>query len=133
MGKFLENYIKLHFKPDIEYNKQLTFKQFSESYTSNELYTYGIELDFNALENSLTLQIPAHLRLTIQQKFRTWLALKDTPFNWEDLVIYTWRGLKTILPIAIFNIDNGKVYYCPDLDGNAELIFTLGKPYAKLI
>ena len=96
MGKFLENYIKLHFKPDIEDNKQLTFKQFSESYTSNELYTYGIELDFKITTQNDYMQktgnnIAVNATFTIKLNFeqvtkKTFLLIKFLDDHYDDIL-----------------------------------------------
>lgn len=125
----LQNVVSSFINGTIEINEVPSENKFTIRFVS----TLGIPEDIAFIQKSVEDIKPAHLAVEYLYTYRTWADMKSTFTSWDDLKSYTWANLMTLEIVKNLYIDvDGRVYYRPDGDGNAIIIYIEGKPYARL-
>lgn len=94
--------------------------------------TKGIPANLEQVKAEIADIVPAHLYVEYIFTYRTWNDVANLVGTWNDVAAYTWDGLAAMEVLTNLRIADGQVFYCPNNDGNAMLVYEDGKPYARL-
>ena len=108
----------------IEYPSQYCF---SVKFTSRTGVPYNIA-DIQAMIEEIK---PAHLAVEYIFTYRLWEEVLATQSTWETTNNYTWENLLCFEIQYNINITDNGVFYCPDEEGNAYVIWEDNKAYAR--
>ena len=108
----------------IEYPSQYCF---SVKFTSRTGVPYNIA-DIQAMIEEIK---PAHLAVEYIFTYRLWEEVLATQSTWETTNNYTWENLLCFEIQYNLNITDNGVFYCPDENGNAYVIWEDNKAYAR--
>ena len=75
---------------------------------------------------------PAHLAVEYIFTYRLWQDIKDELETWEAVNTYTWEFLLTFEVVKSLIIIGNNIYFCPDDNGNAKVVWDGNKAYARL-
>lgn len=108
----------------IEYPSQYCF---SVKFTSRTGVPYNIA-DIQAMIEEIK---PAHLAVEYIFTYRLWEEVLATQSTWETTNNYTWENLLCFEIQYNLSITDNGVFYCPDEEGNAYVIWEDNKAYAR--
>lgn len=92
----------------------------------------GVPYNISDIQKMIEEIKPAHLAVEYIFTYRLWQDILESLNNWENVNSHTWDWLLSFELKQNINIsDDGKVYYCPDDDGNAVVIWLDGRAYAR--
>ena len=113
---------------DIEITEYPSEYCFAVKFTSRTGIPYNIS-DIQAMIEEIK---PAHLAVEYIFTYRLWQDILESLNNWETVNTYTWDWLLSFEVKENINVsDDGKVYYCPDNNGNAVVVWIDGRAYAR--
>ena len=109
----------------IEYPSQYAFVV---KFTSRTGIPYNLE-DIQAMIEELK---PAHLAVDYIFTYRLWQDILNLLGDWQTTKLHTWDWLLSFETQRNLRIDeNDNVYFMPDNDGNAIVIWDNNKAYAR--
>ena len=91
----------------------------------------GVPYNLNDIKSVIEEIKPAHLALEIIFTYRLWQDVLEKLSDWQTVRQNTWDWLLTFEIKFNLNILNGKVYYCPEENGNAFIVYNDGKAYGR--
>ena len=113
---------------DIEITEYPSEYCFAVKFTSRT----GVPYNISDIQKMIEEIKPAHLAVEYIFTYRLWQDILESLNNWENVNSHTWDWLLSFELKQNINIsDDGKVYYCPDDDGNAVVIWLDGRAYAR--
>lgn len=113
---------------DIEITEYPSEYCFAVKFTSRT----GVPYNISDIQKMIEEIKPAHLAVEYIFTYRLWQDILESLNNWETVNSHTWDWLLSFELKQNINIsDDGKVYYCPDDDGNAVVIWLDGRAYAR--
>ena len=74
---------------------------------------------------------PAHLAVEYIFTYRLWQDIFDEIRIWSATKNYSWEWLLTYEVQSNLNVLDDNIYYCPDGNGNAKVIWNENKAYAR--
>ena len=74
---------------------------------------------------------PAHLAVEYIFTYRLWQDILDEVQIWTAAKNYSWEWMLTFEVKSNLNISDGGIFYCPDGNGNAKVIWNQNKAYAR--
>ena len=108
----------------IEYPSEYCF---AVKFTSKTGVPYNIA-DIQAMIEEIK---PAHLAVEYIFTYRLWQDVLDEIQIWTTAKSYSWEWLLTFEVKSNLNISEDGIFYCPDGNGNAKVIWNNNKAYAR--
>ena len=109
----------------IEYPSEYCF---AVKFTSRTGVPYNIA-DIQAMIEEIK---PAHLAVEYIFTYRLWQDVLDELGTWQTVNNYTWQEVLTFEIVYSLIISENSVYYCPDGNGNAKVVWDENRAYARL-
>ena len=91
----------------------------------------GVPYNLNDIKSVIEEIKPAHLALEIIFTYRLWQDVLEKLSDWQTVRQNTWDWLLTFEIKFNLNIVGGRVYYCPEENGNAFIVYNNGKAYGR--
>jgi len=126
--KMMKNVALSFINGDIEIIEYPSKYCFAVKFTSRT----GVPYNINDIQNIIEEIKPAHLAVEYIFTYRLWQDIIDSLQNWTTVKSYTWEYLLAFeVPNSINIADDGKIYYCPDANGNGKIIWNETNAYAR--
>ena len=101
---------------------------FAVRFTSKEGVPFNIE-DIKAMIEEIK---PAHLAVEYVFTYRLWEDIRDVLQKWKMLTNYTWDWLLTFAePKYVYLDAQNNIYFAPNNDGNATIVWDEKRAYAR--
>lgn len=101
---------------------------FAVRFTSKDGVPYNIE-DIKAMIEEIK---PAHLAVEYVFTYRLWEDVRDVLQKWKMLTNYTWDWLLTFAePKYVYLDAQNNIYFAPNNDGNATIVWDDKRAYAR--
>lgn len=91
----------------------------------------GIPYNITDIQNMIEEIKPAHLAVEYIFTYRLWQDVTQTLQDWEEAGGYTWENLLCFEIRNNLNITDDGVFYCPDENGNAYVVWNNKRAYAR--
>ena len=108
----------------IEYPSEYCF---SVKFTSRT----GIPYNITDIKNMIEEIKPAHLAVEYIFTYRLWQDVTEALENWEETRWHTWENLLSFETNNNINITDEGIFYCPDGNGNAYIVRSGTRAYAR--
>ena len=92
----------------------------------------GIPYNLSDIQAMIEEIKPAHLAVDYIFTYRLWQDIKDELEIWNTVKTYTWEFLLTFEVVKSLLIVGNYVYFCPDDNGNAKVVWDGNKAYARM-
>lgn len=109
----------------IEYSSQYCF---AVKFTSKT----GVPYNLSDIQEMMEEIKPAHLAVEYIFTYRLWQDVLDELGTWQTVNTYTWQEVLTFEIVYSLIINENDVYYCPDGNGNAKVVWDNNRAYARM-
>ena len=109
----------------IEYPSEYCF---AVKFTSKTGVPYNIA-DIQAMIEEIK---PAHLAVEYIFTDRLWQDVLDELGTWQTVNNYTWQEVLTFEIVYSLIVSENSVYYCPNGNGNAKVVWDENRAYARM-
>ena len=114
---------------DIEITEYPSRYMFSVAFTSKQ----GIPYNLQDIKDMIEEIKPAHLAVEYIFTYRLWEDVKNDLQNWTMVKPYTWEELLTFHVRNYLTVTESGIYFCPEAQGNARVVWDGKKAYARRI
>ena len=114
---------------DIEITEYPSRYMFSVAFTSKQ----GIPYNLQDIKDMIEEIKPAHLAVEYIFTYRLWEDVKNDLQNWTMVKPYTWEELLTFHVRNYLTVTESGIYFCPEAQGNARVVWDGIKAYARRI
>lgn len=114
---------------DIEITEYPSRYMFSVAFTSKQ----GIPYNLQDIKDMIEEIKPAHLAVEYIFTYRLWEDVKNDLQNWTMVKPYTWEELLTFHVRNYLTVTESGIYFCPEAQGNARVVWDGTKAYARRI
>ena len=114
---------------DIEIAEYPSRYMFSVAFTSKQ----GIPYNLQDIKDMIEEIKPAHLAVEYIFTYRLWEDVKNDLQNWAMVKPYTWEDLLTFHVRNYLTVTESGIYFCPEAQGNARVVWDGIKAYARRI
>ena len=114
---------------DIEITEYPSRYMFSVAFTSKQ----GIPYNLQDIKDMIEEIKPAHLAVEYIFTYRLWEDVKNDLQNWTMVKPYTWEDLLTFHVRNYLTVTESGIYFCPEAQGNARVVWDGTKAYARRI
>ena len=114
---------------DIEITEYPSRYMFSVAFTSKQ----GIPYNLQDIKDMIEEIKPAHLAVEYIFTYRLWEDVKKDLQNWTMVKPYTWEELLTFHVRNYLTVTESGIYFCPEAQGNARVVWDGKKAYARRI
>ena len=114
---------------DIEITEYPSRYMFSVAFTSKQ----GIPYNLQDIKDMIEEIKPAHLAVEYIFTYRLWEDVKNDLQNWTMVKPYTWEELRTFHVRNYLTVTESGIYFCPEAQGNARVVWDGIKAYARRI
>lgn len=114
---------------DIEITEYPSQYLFSVAFTSKQ----GVPYNIADIQNMIEEIKPAHLAVEYIFTYRLWEDVKNDLQNWTMVKPYTWEELLTFHVRNYLTVTESGIYFCPEAQGNARVVWDGKKAYARRI
>lgn len=114
---------------DIEITEYPSRYMFSVAFTSKQ----GIPYNLQDIKDMIEEIKPAHLAVEYIFTYRLWEDVKKDLQNWTMVKPYTWEELLTFHVRNYLTVTESGIYFCPEAQGNARVVWDGIKAYARRI
>ena len=114
---------------DIEITEYPSRYMFSVAFTSKQ----GIPYNLQDIKDMIEEIKPAHLAVEYIFTYRLWEDVKNDLQNWTMVKPYTWEELLTFHVRNYLTVTESGIYFCPEEQGNARVVWDGKKAYARRI
>ena len=114
---------------DIEITEYPSRYMFSVAFTSKQ----GIPYNLQDIKDMIEEIKPAHLAVEYIFTYRLWEDVKNDLQNWTMVKPYTWEDLLTFHVRNYLTVTESGIYFCPEAQGNARVVWDGKKAYARRI
>ena len=91
----------------------------------------GVPYNLSDIQAMIEEIKPAHLNVDYIFTYRLWQDIKDELDTWDTVNEYTWEYLLVYeVPKSVMIRDKG-IYFCPDDNGNAKVVWDGNRAYAR--
>ena len=91
----------------------------------------GVPYNLNDIKSVIEEIKPAHLAVEFIFTYRLWQDVLEKLSDWQTVSQNTWDWLLSFEIKYNLNIIGDKVFYCPEENGNAFIIYDNGKAYGR--
>ena len=123
----MKNVAKSFINGDIEIIEYPSKYCFVVKFTSKTGVPYNLE-DIKSMIEEIK---PAHLAVEYIFTYRLWQDILDEIQIWTAAKNYSWEWMLTFEVKSNLNISDDGIFYCPDGNGNAKVIWSKNKAYAR--
>lgn len=102
---------------------------FSVAFTSKQ----GVPYNLQDIKDMIEEIKPAHLAVEYIFTYRLWEDVKNDLQNWTMVKPYTWEELLTFHVRHYLTVTESGIYFCPEAQGNARVVWDGTKAYARRI
>ena len=113
---------------DIEIEEYSSEYCFSVKFVSKTGIPYNLS-DIQAMVEEIK---PAHLAVEYIFTYKLWQDILDELGTWQTVNNYTWQEVLTFEIVYSLIISENSVYYCPDGNGNAKVVWDENRAYARM-
>ena len=92
----------------------------------------GVPYNLNDIKSVIEEIKPAHLAVDFIFTYRLWQDVLEKLSDWQTVRQNTWDWILSFEIKYNLNIVDNKVYYCPEENGNAFIVYDNGKTYGRL-
>lgn len=92
----------------------------------------GVPYNLSDIQSMIEEIKPAHLAVEYIFTYRLWQDVLDELGTWQTVNNYTWQEMLTFEIIYSLIIRENSVYYCPDGNGNAKVVWDENRAYARM-
>lgn len=114
---------------DIEITEYPSRYMFSVAFTSKQ----GVPYNLQDIKDMIEEIKPAHLAVEYIFTYRLWEDVKNDLQNWTMVKPYTWEELLTFHVRNYLTVTESGIYFCPEAQGNARVVWDGIKAYARRI
>ena len=114
---------------DIEITEYPSRYMFSVAFTSKQ----GVPYNLQDIKDMIEEIKPAHLAVEYIFTYRLWEDVKNDLQNWTMVKPYTWEELLTFHVRHYLTVTESGIYFCPETQGNARVVWDGKKAYARRI
>ena len=114
---------------DIEITEYPSRYMFSVAFTSKQ----GVPYNLQDIKDMIEEIKPAHLAVEYIFTYRLWEDVKNDLQNWTMVKPYTWEELLTFHVRNYLTVTESGIYFCPEAQGNARVVWDGTKAYARRI
>lgn len=114
---------------DIEITEYPSRYMFSVAFTSKQ----GVPYNLQDIKDMIEEIKPAHLAVEYIFTYRLWEDVKNDLQNWTMVKPYTWEDLLTFHVRNYLTVTESGIYFCPEAQGNARVVWDGTKAYARRI
>lgn len=114
---------------DIEITEYPSRYMFSVAFTSKQ----GVPYNLQDIKDMIEEIKPAHLAVEYIFTYRLWEDVKNDLQNWTMVKPYTWEELLTFHVRHYLTVTESGIYFCPEAQGNARVVWDGKKAYARRI
>lgn len=114
---------------DIEITEYPSRYMFSVAFTSKQ----GVPYNLQDIKDMIEEIKPAHLAVEYIFTYRLWEDVKNDLQNWTMVKPYTWEELLTFHVRNYLTVTESGIYFCPEAQGNARVVWDGKKAYARRI
>lgn len=114
---------------DIEITEYPSRYMFSVAFTSKQ----GVPYNLQDIKDMIEEIKPAHLAVEYIFTYRLWEDVKNDLQNWTMVKPYTWEDLLTFHVRNYLTVTESGIYFCPEAQGNARVVWDGKKAYARRI
>lgn len=114
---------------DIEITEYPSRYMFSVAFTSKQ----GIPYNLQDIKDMIEEIKPAHLAVEYIFTYRLWEDVKKDLQNWTMVKPYTWEELLTFHVRNYLTVTESGIYFCPEAQGNARVVWDGIKAYARRV
>ena len=123
----MKNVAKSFINGDIEIIEYPSKYYFAVKFTSKTGVPYNLE-DIKSMIEEIK---PAHLAVEYIFTYRLWQDILDEIQIWTAAKNYSWEWMLTFEVKSNLNISDDGIFYCPDGNGNAKIVWSSNKAYAR--
>lgn len=91
----------------------------------------GVPYNLEDIKSMIEEIKPAHLAVEYIFTYRLWQDILDEIQIWTAAKNYSWEWMLTFEVKSNLNISDDGIFYCPDGNGNAKVIWNQNKAYAR--
>ena len=114
---------------DIEITEYPSRYMFSVAFTSKQ----GVPYNLQDIKDMIEEIKPAHLAVEYIFTYRLWEDVKKDLQNWTMVKPYTWEELLTFHVRNYLTVTESGIYFCPEAQGNARVVWDGIKAYARRV
>ena len=114
---------------DIEITEYPSRYMFSVAFTSKQ----GVPYNLQDIKDMIEEIKPAHLAVEYIFTYRLWEDVKNDLQNWTMVKPYTWEELLTFHVRNYLTVTESGIYFCPEAQGNARVVWDGIKAYARRV